>query len=796
MYGAMHGATLGGDGIEEERPRITPLRMKFRRLLPFLSGAAACVLIMLVVVASGLLFYAQASKEQQLAQRSALLHTAAAAAALVDVDLHRTFHTPAQETTSAYLGAIARLERLRAYNAGLKYVYTCIRRGDSVLFVLDPTPAGDRNGDGVDDKSHILQPYPDAGPACLLALRNGEPAVDAHPYTDAWGTFISAYAPIFDDAGRQEGVVGVDMEAGRFEDELRGMRLAAGYGFVLALLLSVAAGAGVSFFTRYRMAVDAERQRSLERLAAEKARAEEAMRAKADFLAVMSHEIRTPLNAILGMLELLLDHPLDASQGRRARIARTSAGHLLALLNDILDYSKMEEGRLRLESIPFDAAAECRAVLDLLRGQAAEKGLGLSFRAGPGLPAAVVGDPARFRQVLINLVGNSVKFTERGGVEVARAWTQGPAGAAGPGALEVRVADSGIGIAEDKLPLLFRMFSQADDSTTRQYGGTGLGLAICRRIVDAMGGGLGVSSRPGQGSVFVFTVPFQPAGKPAARRAEAAGGTRGPIGETPATSGAGTPAEAETPAPPDRPILLAEDNAVNRQVAREILERMGYRVEVAANGREAVARAAGEDFALVIMDCRMPEMDGYRAAEAIRSLPGDRGRVPILALTANSGEEEERRCRAAGMDGFLRKPVDRRELEAALGRWIGPRSHSRCRTLEAGLEETFGGEKGWIDGWGPDFLAELIGLFLQAAPETLATLEAAHAGGELPRAARAAHTLRGSGLQFGAVRLADLCLDFERAADSGGDTAVLLAEIKREFTKVVEDLKNLMPDGG
>ena len=723
---------------------------------------------MLVVAASGAWLYSHAVAEQRETQRKSLTHMAAAAASMVDVDLHKTFSAPAQETTTAYLGAIARLARLRNSNPDLKFVYTCVLRGDSVRFVLDAAEPGDHDGDGVDDKSHILQSYPDVGPACLKSLRTGLAAVDEEPYKDSWGTFISAYAPFFDNGGRQEGVVGVDMEIGRYLNELRGMRRAAAYGFLIAFLLSIASGTGVGFAFRYRLAADDQRQQAVEQLGAEKTRAEEATRAKSDFLATMSHEIRTPLNAIMGMLDLLLDHPLDPAQGQRVRTALASSEHLLVLLNDILDYSKMEAGRIDLESIPFDAAKVCQEVMTLLRGQAEEKGLHLTFSPHEDMHRAVIGDPARFRQVLINLVGNALKFTERGGVDVETTWRSTDETG---GLLEVRVSDTGIGISADKQLLLFQKFSQADASTTRQYGGTGLGLAICKRLSEAMGGSIGVVSRPGSGSVFQFSLRLRWDRSP-----PAAGSDLALPGRDALHHGKSTFTQ------PSFPVLLVEDHPVNRLVAQQTLEGLGCRVEIAVNGLEAVEKAGLQDFAAVLMDCRMPEMDGYRAAKAIRALPGVRGCVPIIAITAGAEEQERTKCLEAGMDDFVSKPMRRQELAEVMRRWTATVNHD----VLDGVTEAFGDSKA-------PFLNELIRLFLDSAPETLGALESALARGDGAAAARAAHTLHGAGAQMGATRLSSVCrvLEEAAAADKLDLAGEILAHVKPEFHRVGLELRKI-----
>jgi PAS domain S-box-containing protein len=470
--------------------------------------------------------------------------------------------------------------------------------------------------------------------------------------------------------------------------------------------------------------------------------AEVASRAKTEFLANMSHELRTPLNGVVGMLDVMLGAGLAPEHVAQARMARASAERLLQVIGDILDITKLEAGALQVERVTFDPARVLADAASTFAAGAAAKGLSLSVAVGPGVEGPAAGDPGRTGQVLLNLIGNAVKFTESGGVRVE---ARRPGGA--PERVVFSVIDSGPGIDAGVKQRLFAKFFQADGSITRRFGGTGLGLAISRELAVAMGGDIKVRDAAGGGSVFEFSLPLPPAD---------------PVPE----------AAAPPPAPPagrwtGRRVLLVEDNDVNRYAAAKMLEALDVTIDEAVDGEAALARALEVPYDLILMDVQMPRMDGLEATRRIRAAAGPNRTAPILALTANAFVEDVARCREAGMDDHVAKPVRAATLRAAVDRMLeraaasgAPRAvaPSDPPAVPAAAFEAIEADMP------PATVRALVRAFRSEQGRQVAELPVLAAAGAFDKVVLAAHSIRGAAALFGAADLAARALSAERAA--------------------------------
>lgn len=533
--------------------------------------------------------------------------------------------------------------------------------------------------------------------------------------------------------------------------------------------------------TQQRLEHQAGELRELsEQLSIERDKARTAVRAKSEFLATMSHEIRTPMNGVLGMLNLLTDTDLNDEQKELAETASVSAESLLAIINDVLDMSKLEAGRLELELVDFDLSDLIHRVVTLLRFKAVEKKLSLAADIPPDLPSCVRADPTRIRQVLLNLVGNAVKFTDQGAVTIGVGHEPADDGRI---AFTITVRDTGIGIPAEAHEHLFERFSQADNSTTRKYGGSGLGLAICKELVELMGGSIDFASTENRGSTFWFTFLAE-------------------SGEANVSSGPELPAVPDVVRAGVLRILVAEDNAINSRMIKTLFSRLGHTVTVVENGQRAVDAVARRSFDLVLMDVQMPVKDGVEATRSIRNLPAGKSRVPIVALTANAVAGDRQKYLDAGMDDYVSKPVDPGDLFDTINRVmerqgdspaLGPGNETNARSADAAAEKS-----GKVVETGPatvvpifdeaklDRIREHLGddslsaMLLDIPDETavlLTEIQTALGNGDFKTACESAHTIKGLASNFAADRIAKLAKDVEDEVRRTGTCSGRLAEL-------------------
>ncbi|HSF43138.1 MAG TPA: ATP-binding protein [Thermoanaerobaculia bacterium] len=544
----------------------------------------------------------------------------------------------------------------------------------------------------------------------------------------------------------------------------------------IAALALLAGCAGVAFLLRRRFWITLEGELQRRKRAEQEARA--ADQAKGRFLANVGHEIRTPMNGILGMTELVLRGPLTPAQREQIGVVRASAEALLALVEDILDLSRIDAGGLMLRPQDFRLRELAADVLRLLAPQAAEREVELRLEVSPRLCDGLHGDPVRLRQVLLNLVGNAIRFTRKGVVTIT---AEAEVSERKASTVRFEVRDTGVGIQPEVQARLFQPFLQSDSSASGQMGGTGLGLVISRNIVEAMGGEIGFESTRGVGSTFWFRIPLVPALGP------------GASSWTPFPDSGATVRRLDRHS---RRILVVDDRGANRAVALALLREIGYAAEAVESGEEALALFAQRAFDAVLLDSEMPGLDGAETCRRLRGEEAEGRRVPVIAVTAHTRPEEREICLASGMDDFLTKPFQAADLAALLDRWTGIEAVEP--PVSEGLEDRLAALKRLEARTGGNELAQVVEAFLQQGESDLATMRRALPQGDAEALAGAAHGLAGSAAVLGAADLAATAAELATLARRGdlAGCAAGLSRVEQDFRDAAARMGSEKPGGG
>jgi signal transduction histidine kinase/ActR/RegA family two-component response regulator len=609
-------------------------------------------LAIFTVASTGLLVSYRVSHELLLnSVKTRLRDLVTVVAAEIDPALHATISSSAQIGSLEYRQATEPLLRLRRAVPDLHYAYT-LRGGKQGLYYVLDSSSFLRRPRQQSDVVVVGQLYPDAPPAAQAAAATGRTTVSDSPTTDQWGTFLSSFAPIKDGDGNTIGVVGIDLSLARLNQKLGPLRLTLGLLLVGSALLASLVGVMVWRSERSRNKAMKNILKARNRARDADSKWHEASHAKEAFLGMINHEMRTPLNGILGLTNILLNTNLTTEQHTCLQTVKNSGEALLSQLNSLLDFAAIESSSVVVDVSPVHIKVLLDEVLALFADSASAKGLKTAVQLAPGIPTVVLTDPSHLRQILEHLMGNAVKFGGRGTIELAVS-CQAPL-SDGTLPMAFQVHNPGPGLSDREAQHLFQPFYQGDASNTRCQGGLGLGLAICRGLVTAMGGTIEVDSGVDKGTTVLVTIPVIPTEEPAIQAAVPLDGSQ-PISHSFAA------------AHPLR-ILLVDDNPVNIRVCELMLGRLGYTVTIACDGQEAIDQQQVLDPDLILMDVRMPKLDGLEATRRIRGMGGSGQRPWIAAVTANSRESDRAEALDSGMNDFISKPIRAERLRSVLRR--------------------------------------------------------------------------------------------------------------------------------